>query len=258
VEQSVISRTVVSKFNVSGCAGALLAAALLAGCAGTTGAVPEKSSREWYDQGALLAEKKEYDEALTAFKEAAKGYRGADLDADIQISLADAYFNKGEFPAAVEAYSEFLRLHPHNARADYAQFRVGLSWQRLMVGPDRSPEPARKAAVAYEALLRGYPRSTLLEQGRAGLAAARRRMAEHEVYVADFYRRTEKYRAAAGRYEVVLREYADSGLADQALYRLAGCYSKLRDQEKANQFSEQLRREYPQSRFVRDLDKSKG
>jgi outer membrane protein assembly factor BamD len=233
-------------------------AAVLAGCAGSKGAVPEKTSQEWYDQGSLLAGKDKYDEALEAFKEAAKGYRGADLDADIQIALADAYFKKEEYPAAVEAYREFLRLHPHNARADYVQFRIALSWQKLMRSADRSPDPARKAASAFEALLRGYPRSALLVQGREGLAAARRRIAEHEMYVADFYRRTEKYRAAAARYELVLRDFADSGFADQVLYELGGCYRKLSEQDKADQFYEQLRREYPQSRFVRDLDKSKG
>ena len=56
----------------------------------------------------------------------------------------------------------------------------------------------------------------------------------------------------------MLRDYADSGLADQVLYQLGGCYRKLREQEKAEQYFDQLRREYPQSRFVKDLDKSKG
>lgn len=253
----MISRTVPSAFGTFVSAAAVLAAVLV-GCAGSHGTVSEKTSREWYDQGARLAGKEKYDEALEAFKEAARGYRGADLDADIQIALADAYFNKEEYPAAVEAYTEFLRLHPHNARADYVQFRVALSWQKQVRGADRSPEAARRAAAAFEALQRGYPRSTLLEQGRAGLAAARRLLAEHELYVADFYRRTEKYRAAAGRYEVVLRDYADSGLSDRVLYELGGCYRKLREQEKADHYYDQLRREYPQSRFVKDLEKSKG
>ncbi len=254
----MIRRTAPSNFVLSACAGAVLAALLLAGCAGKGGTVREKTAQEWYDQGALLAAREKYDEALTAFKEAAKGYRNADLDVDIQISLADAYFNKEEYPAAVEAYTEFLRLHAHNPRADYAQFRVATSWQKLMGGPDRSPEPARKAQAAFDALLRAYPRSALLESARAGLVAVRRRLAEHELYVADFYRRTGKQRAAAGRYEVVLREFADTGYADQALYRLGNCYRELHEQEKADQFHEQLRREYPQSRFVKDLDKSKG
>ena len=258
VGQTVTGRTASSRIGYSGFAGALLAAALLAGCAGNSAAVREKTAQELYDEGTGLAAKEKYDEALAAFKDAAKGYRGADLDADIQIALADAYFDKQEYPAAVEAYTEFLRLHPHNARADYAQFRVALSWQKQMGGPDRSPQPAHRALEAFETLLRGYPRSTLLEQAREGSSAARRRIAEHELYVADFYRRTEKYRAAAGRYELVLREYADIGYTDRVLFELGGCYRELRDPEKAKEFYDQLRREYPQSRFVKDLDKSKG
>jgi outer membrane protein assembly factor BamD len=237
---------------------ALLAAIVLGGCAGTGKPAREKTSQEWYEEGVNLAGKKKYDQAIEAFREASRGYRGADLDADIQIALADAYFNKEEYPAAVEAYTEFLRLHPHNARADYAQFRAGLSWQKQMRSVDRSQGEAHKAVAAYETLLRGYPRSTLLDQGREGLVAARRRIAEHELYVADFYRRTGKYQAAAGRYEVVLRDFADLGYADRALFELGGCYHLLRDEEKARQYYEQLRREYPQSRYVKDLDKSKG
>jgi len=236
----------------------LLLAALLAGCAGSGSSVREKSAQEWYDEGATLVAKKKYDEALEAFRQASGGYRGAALDADIQVALADTYFLKEEYPAAVEAYSEFLRLHPHNTRADYAQFRIGLCWQKQMRGADRSQDPARKAAAAYEALLRGYPRSQLLEAGREGLTAARRRLAEHELNVADFYRRTGADRAAAGRYEVVLRDYADLGFADRVLFDLANCYRRLQEEEKAAQLFERLRRDFPESRFVREIESAKG
>jgi len=239
-------------------AAALGLAALLAGCAGSGAAVREKTAQEWYDQGAKLAAGEKYDEALEAFREASRGYRGADLDADIQLALADTYVLKEEYPAAVEAYGEFLRLHPHNARADYAQFRIGLAWQKQIRSADRSQEPARKALTAFDALLRGYPRSAWLAAATEGRTAARRRLAEHELTVADFYRGTGSFRAAAGRYEVVLNEYADAGFADRALFELAGCYRKLREDEKAARAVEQLRREYPQSRFLRASETTKS
>ena len=254
----MIRRTASRRLHAAVSLVILAAASALAGCASTKPAVKEKTSQEWFDEGERLVGKKKYDEALESFREASRGYRGADLDADIQIALADTYFSKKEYPAAVEAYIEFLRLHPHNPRADYAQFRVGLSWQKQMRSADRSQEPAHKAVDAYESLLRGYPRSALLEEGRAGLVAARRRIAEHELGIAAFYTRTGKYRAAAGRYELVLREYGDLGYADQALYEMGACYRKLRDQEKADQCFEQLRREYPASRYVKNLETSKG
>lgn len=254
----MIRRTTPSLGSIAAMTGAVLAVSLLAGCAGTGGAVREKTSKQWYDEGGRLAAAGKHEDALQAFREASKIYRGADLDADIQIALADTYFNQEEYPAAVEAYQEFLRLHPHNARADYAQFRVGLCWQKQMRGADRSPEAAHKAAAAFDALLRGYPRSGLREKAGEGLLAARRRVAEHELSVADFYRRTERFRAAAGRYEAVLKDFADLGLADRVLYELGGCYRELREEDKAAQLYEQLRREHPQSRFVRALEITEG
>jgi len=227
-------------------------------CAGSGGDVRDKSAQQWYDEGAKLVEKKKYPEAIEAFREAASTYRGADLDADIQIALADAYFGNEEYPAAAEAYGEFLRLHPHNARADYAQLRVALSWSKQMSGPERSPDAARKAAAAYEALLRGYPRSSHLDAAREGLVAARRSIADHELSVADFYRRTGSWRAAAGRYELVLGEYGDLGYTERVLYELGRCYEQLQEAERAAGLFERLRREFPQSRYLKELDGRKG
>lgn len=234
-------------------AAVILSTALLVGCAGSTANLPEKSSQQWYEEGTKLAAKEKYDEALTSYREAAKGYRGADLDADIQLALADTFFLKEEYPAAVEAYTEFLRLHPHNTRADYAQLRVGLGWTNQLRSADRSQEAARKGVAAFEALLRGYPHSSLLDQARAGLETCRRRIVEHELEIADFYLRTGSYRAAAGRYEQVLKQFADSRYTERVLYALVRCYRQLRDEEKASRLIEQLRREYPEGRFVKEL-----
>jgi outer membrane protein assembly factor BamD len=256
-----VKRTVIrrNEFRRACCAAAVvLAVAALSGCSGSAGNVREKSAKEWYDEGQALAAKKKYDEAVTALKEATKGYRSADLDADIQLALADARFAQEEYAAAVESYSEFLRLHPHNTRADYAQYRVGAGYLKQMRSCDRSPDAARKAAEAFSLLLRTYPRSGLLAQGQEGLTAARRRLADHELYVAEFYRRQGSYAAAAGRYELVLREYGDLGYADEALYRLGRCYQSMSQADKAAQQFEQLRREHPQSRFIKELGDQKG
>jgi outer membrane protein assembly factor BamD len=235
---------------------AAVAIVLAAGCA--TGKTGEKSSQELYEEGNRLASKKSYPEAIDAFRAAARTYRGADLDAAIQVALADAQFKNEDYGAAAESYAEFLRMHPHNAQADYAQLRIALCWSKQMCSADRSQGAAHKAVDAYEALLRGYPRSTLLEEGRKGLAEARRRIAEHELSVAQFYERRGSWRAAAGRYEVVLGEYGDVGFAEQVLYALGRCYERLQDTERAAQLFEQLRRDFPQSRYLKELGDRKG
>jgi outer membrane protein assembly factor BamD len=237
---------------------AVLAAAalLVTGCA--TGQTRQRSSQELYEEGTRLAGKKKYPEAIEAFREASRTYRDADLDAEILIALADAQFGNEEYPAAVEAYAEFLRMHPHHARSDYAQLRLALSWSRQMVGAEYSQGAAHKAVAAYEALLRGYPRSSYLEEGRRGVAEARRHIADHELSVGEFYVRKGSYRAAVGRFELVFREFADLGYAERALYQLGRCYERLLDTEQAAQFFEQLRRDFPQSRYLKELDERRG
>jgi len=236
---------------------AVAAAALLAsGCAGTQ--TREKTSREWYEEGVGLAGKKRYPEAVEAFREASRTYRDAELDAAIQLALADAQFSAEEYALAAEAYGEFLRLHPHNARSDYAQLRIGVSWSKQMGIAERSQGAAHKAVAAYGALLRGYPRSPLLAEGRRGLEEARRRIADHELSVGDFYSRRGAYRAAVGRFEIVLREYGDLGYAERALFELVRCYDLLQEPQRAGELLEQLRREYPQSPYLKELDKRRG
>lgn len=261
-------RSRMLRVTLFGCAVSGLAVAGLAGCA-TTPAVKEKSAREWFDEGqGKLAEKKKflslfevspsYDEAIEAFREASKGYRDADLDSQIQIALADAYFAKEDYPMAAEAYGEFLRLHAHNSRSDWAQYQIGMSHLKQVRGADRSQESALRALAAFEVLVRSYPRSAWVSKAQENVLACRRHIADHERYVGDFYYRTGGYAAAAGRYETIVRAYGDTGLADEALYQLGRCYIKLQQDEKAAQLFDQLRRDFPQSRFVKELDNQKG
>lgn len=261
-------RSRVMRATLFGCSLAGLALTVLAGCA-TTAPVKERTAREWFDEGqAKLATKPKllslvevdppYDEAIESFREAAKGYRDADLDAQIQIALADTYFAKEDYPMAAEAYGEFLRLHAHNSRSDWAQYQIGMSHLNLVRGPDRSQDAARNALASFETLVRSYPRSPWVPKAGENVAVCRRHLADHERYVADFYYRTGGYAAAAGRYETIVRAYGDTGLADEALYQLGRCYLKLAQTDKAAQLFDQLRRDYPQSRFLKELDNQKG
>jgi outer membrane protein assembly factor BamD len=231
---------------------------MVSGCAGTGGTVDDRTSRDWYEEGMRLLQKKRYQGAAESFREAATLYRDAALDADIQMALGDAYFRDKKYDEAVEAYREFLRVHPRNRLSDRAQFQVGMCYFMQMRGMDRSQESTQNAREAFEKVVRNYPRSEMAAEAREKIVLCRKRLAEHDLYVGRYYLRTKSYTAALPRFDRVYQEYRDLGYGDDALYYLGLCYRKMKQGEKAREVWDLLIKDYPHSRYRKEIKDRKG
>lgn len=219
----------------------------------------DKTSRDWYEEGMTRLAKKRYQGAAEAFQEASTLYRDAALDADIHMALGDTYFADKLYDQAIQAYREFLRLHPRNSRSDRAQFQIGMSYFKQLRGKDRSQEPTQLALEAFEKIVRNYPRSNLMGDAKEKIVFARRRLADHELYVGQYYMRTKAYQAALPRFDRVYHEYRDLGYGDDGLYYLGLCYLKLKQNEKAMEVWDRLQQDYPHSRHLKSVkSKRKG
>lgn len=255
-----VSKMINSRKIIRGLAQALVVS-LVAGTLGcaTWGGPPEsKVSRDWYDDGVRLTEKKRYQEAAESLGKALTLHRDAALDASIHIALGDANFMSKNYEEAIETYREFLRIHPRNGRSDYALFKIGMSYFKQMRSKDRSQEPTRHALEAFEKILRNYSRSELVEEAGKKVVACRKRLAEHELYVGRYYLRTKSYVAALPRFDKVYQEYVDIGFGDDALYYLGLCYWKLEKSIEAKEAWDLLVKDYPFSPFRKQLADREG
>jgi outer membrane protein assembly factor BamD len=228
------------------------------GCAGPGSGVDDRTSKDWYEDGMRLMQKKRYQGAVESFKEAATLYRDAALDSDIQMALGDAYFQDEKYDEAVEAYREFLRVHPRNRFSDRAQFQIGMCFFMQMRGKDRSQEATQNALDAFEKVARNYPRSEMAAEAREKIVLCRKRLAEHELYVGRYYLRTKSYAAAVPRFDRVYQEYRDLGYGDDALYFLGLCYRKLDQGGKAREVWDLLIKDYPHSRYRKEIKDKEG
>jgi len=230
-----------------------LVLAALAAC-GTTGSQHnDRTSRDWYEEGIRLMEKKRYQGAVEALQEAAVLYRDAALDAEIQIALGEAHFRNKDYDQAIAAYGEFLRLHPRHRSSGKAQYQIGMSYFKQMRGPDRSQEATQLALESFEKLIRSYSRSALVPEAREKIVLCRRRLADHEIYVGRYYLRTKAYEAALPRFDKVYHEFSDLGFGDDALYYLGLCYQKLEQGSQSRKMWDLLIKEYPHSRYLEEI-----
>lgn len=169
------------------------------------------------------------------------------------LRIADAYFEQEKYATSVEQYRAFAKLHPEHERVPYANWRVALSfhkqmpteWWFLPPGYERDLGRAEEAARELLYFLQRNPDSEFAPEANTKLKQTRRRLADHELYVAKFYLKRDNPRAAAMRLSYLLQNYQGLGLDPQALFLLARAYIELKDVARATDALADLIEFYP-------------
>jgi tetratricopeptide (TPR) repeat protein len=78
--------------------------------------------------------------------------RGVCITEELQLKVADAFMEEGEYYRAVTEFKRFLILFPDSGRADYALLRTGTAYYE--------GEEYEQAVRSYSLLRRKYPSST--------------------------------------------------------------------------------------------------
>lgn len=232
--------------------------ALSLGCATTGTDLPGEvtyadDAKQNHDLGRRALEAGRHLEALKYFEHVRNKYPYSSFAALADLGIADTHFEREKYTEAIDAYKSFVKLHPTHPDADYAKLRVGLSHYKeipsdfILFPPSsqKDQSPVHGALYALEDFLRAYPESKRVPEAKNLIADVRRRMAAHEMYVADFYLQRERHRAAVGRLNKVVEEFHGLGFDGEALLKLAKSYIALDEKKKAREALERIVRELP-------------
>lgn len=188
----------------------LLGCLVLSGCSSLNPFSSSKSFKtpaELFRAGEKAMEKGDYGDAAKYFQRLKEEHPFSRRIAEAELGLADAYYRQEKYSAAESAYKEFESLHPGSPEIPYVLFRIGRANLKQFKSVDLSQEEVREAEKYFTRLVQAYPESEYVPEAREYISQSRRRMAQHQIYVADFYMRTKKYRAAWLRYSSVFENY---------------------------------------------------
>jgi len=73
------------------------------------------------------------------------------LTGDVQLRMADAFMEEGEYFRAITEYKKYLILFPDSGKADYASFGIGMAYYK--------GEEYRDAARTFSSMREKYPES---------------------------------------------------------------------------------------------------
>jgi outer membrane protein assembly factor BamD len=192
------------------------------------------NEKQLYEYGLKLYNEGKYSEAITFFETFKNKYPTSQLIADAEFNLAESYFKKGDWLEAIFAYQNFRTLHPTNPRVPSALLRIAQSYYKQMPGSiDRDQTNTTNCINTIDELSARYPGSEEAKESAKMLAKCKRMLAERELYIANFYLKQKSYSAALGRLESLKQLDQFKDLKEEALYKLAFSYHKLKDRDKS-------------------------
>jgi outer membrane protein assembly factor BamD len=184
-----------------------------------------------YKRGAEQYQEGRYKKAVESFQRMKDQFPLHPLATDAEIGIADSLFSDKNYIEAEMAYKDFIGMRPTNENVPYAMYQLGMSHYKDMGDIDRDQTETIKALMEFERLIARFPGSKFSVLAERHVLECRRRLAEKEFYIGNFYFTQGKYKAALGRFETIARDYPGIGLDYKVGYFIEESQKRLILQE---------------------------
>ncbi len=227
----------------------------LFGCGGKSKEVKkiEGDPEVLYKEGLVQFNQRHYSDALKKFEELKSSFPDSPpFTLWAELKIGDSHFLQKEYVEAIASYEEFKKVHPGHEEIPYVQFQIAMSYYNQMLTLDRDQTSTKKALSSFEYLIANYPPGLFTEKAKEKIGACKKRLADHEFYVGNFYYKNGRFQAAASRFEELLQKFPKDPDEDKTLYFLGKSYFELEQWEKAETAFQKIVSEYPKSVYYKE------
>jgi outer membrane protein assembly factor BamD len=231
---------------------ALGAVLLLSGCSlfgGRPDTLPPAG--KLYEDGERELDRRRWDAARDHFRKIVERHPDSNLVPAARFLVGEAYYREEEYEKAVREFEGFMALYPAHAIADLVQYRLARSYFDNMPTLERDQAVTARAVLEFAKVIKQYPESRYAPDAIVKIEACRMRLAEKELWVADYYVKRQQWLAAIQRYDMILKEYARTAAVPQALFLKAEALTRLQRTDEADQTFKRLVDEYPASEWAK-------
>ena len=243
----------------TGLVAALALLSVIAGCASAPKRPPTGTpdpDKFLFERGTAELNDKDWFTAREYFRQLVDSYPQSLFRGDAKLGIGDTYLGEAtaeSYVLAINEFREFLSLFPTHKRADYAQFKLGMSHFYQMKDAMRDQTETLEAIKELNTFIERFPnaqRSTLFPEAQKRLREARDRIGEHELGVGVQYHRTRWWPGAIERLKGLLDKDPQFTRRDAALFYLADSFDKGGRPAEALPYFDRLIKEFEQSEFL--------
>ncbi len=174
-----------------------------------------------------------------------------------ELLQADILFKQENYVESAAAYILFKDFHPKNKDLDYVVFKIAESfYNQIPETFDRDLSSANEAIKYYKELLRTFRSSKYVKGSVEKIALCEDMLEKKELYIADFYFKTEVFDAARYRYLDILKTFRKpKSMLDHSMIRIVETSRRLDKKEECLEFYKKFETKISKER-KQDLDRS--
>ena len=224
------------------------------------------SETELYNEGRAFLSNADIPSAIIAFETLEVRFPFSTHAQQSILDLAYAYYDFGQKDNAIAECDRFIDLYPNHPNLDYAFYIRALSnlekeqpFFQDILGQDVSKYDVTRLKNAYNDFLlisNKFKGSKYAKDSSNRLIFLRNSMANHEVYVAEYYLKRGAYVASSQRARFMLENYPGAPASEKALIVLIESYNNLQMYELAKDSADILVATYPNYTYSLDTNNS--
>jgi len=137
-----------------------------------------------------------------------------------ELLQADILFEQENYIESAAAYMLFRDFHPKHEKSAYVIFKIAESYfKQIPDTVDRDLEPALESIKYYEEIVQKYSDSSFIKDAEVKVIKAKKMLREKDLYIADFYFKTDKFSAAKYWYLDILENHKDQKTRGHSIKR---------------------------------------
>ncbi len=233
----------------------------LAACAGGLKKPPvgtPEPDRFLFERGTAELNARHWLTSREYFRQLVDSYPQSQFRADAKLGVADTYLGERtpeSYVLAANEYREFLTFYPTHKRADYAQYKLGMTYFYQMHNPDRDQTETHEAITELTQFVQRYPQSELIQEGKQHLQEAKDRLSQAGYRVGLFYWRSHWYPGAIDRFKAVLADNPTFSTRDSLYFHLADSLVEIKRPAEALPYYDKLIAEFEASEYLEEARK---
>lgn len=189
-----------------------------------------------------------YQEAIMKYTDLKNQHPYSRFATEAELRIANIHFKRDSFIEAKLSYQLFREYHPKHSKTDFIIFRIGLSsFNQLPTTVDRDFSEAKSAIAAFNQLIKYFPNSPYTKEARIKKTEVFKKLAEKEMYIANYYFQRKQYKSSLKRFENIMYKYPRVGLNSAALYGASISAFEVKENDLAKKYLNQLYSDYPKS-----------